>query len=54
MLFRDGVESIVAICRDAIRCADDAAAEIALGSRSEAKQRSLVVCIEGAGDVGRD
>lgn len=52
MRFRDDDESVVAIGRVGIRCADDAAAGSASGSRSEAMQRSLVICIEDVSDIG--
>ena len=54
MRFRVGSESVVAICWVGVRHVGDPAAETALGSRSEAMQRSLVVCIEEASDSGRD
>jgi len=53
MRFRTDDETVVATGRAGICCADDPAAEIALGSRSEAIQRSLVGCIEEVGDIGR-
>lgn len=49
MRFRVGNESVIVICRHV----DDPAPETRLDSRSEAMQRSLVVCIEEVGDFGR-
>ena len=53
MRFRNGDEIVVAIGWVGICCADDPAAEIVLGSRSEAMPRSLVACIEEVSDIGR-
>lgn len=54
MRFRDADESVVAICWVGICRVDDPAAETASGNRSEAMQRSLVVCIEEVTNIGRN